>query len=68
MRDIETPTRHVFATHLYELFNPGTSTPVKEAENLYCGGSHLNTGRKNCVRISPFPDVQQTISTNNHGR
>lgn len=58
MRDIETPTHRVFATHLYELFRPWKSTPGRDAENPH---SHLNTGPKNYVwkrcRFPPFPDV-----------
>lgn len=61
MRDIETPTHHVFATHFYELFSPWKSTPGKAAKNPHCGGSYLNTGHDNYVtkryRLSPFPDV-----------
>jgi len=46
MRDIETPTRHVFATHLYELFNPSKRTPGKDTKNPDCGGSCLPMAQK----------------------
>lgn len=62
MRHIQTPTDHVFATHLYEFFN---LKKVHQGKNeLCCGSSQLNIGHENdawkSCWLSPFPNVLES--------